>query len=116
MSYPTRAALALSILFLGISPPAKALTVEEATTGAVAAVLVAEKCYPARVAEASQYATADLRRMLSSLPPAEQEAAMDAASDKLKAMRISGSNYDCAGVVHFKAMARNWGFGHLILD
>ena len=93
-----------------------AITVEEATTGAVAVVLVSEKCYPARQGEAARYAIEDLKRMLGSLPSHEQAYALDAANDKLRAMRISGQTYQCADVGHLRVMAQTWGFGHLILD
>lgn len=105
----------LALLSVGVKH-ARALTTEEATSGAVAVVIVAEKCYPERAAEALQFANDELWRMLAPLPQHEKLYALDAASTKLKAMRVSGGSYACRDVAHLKNMAKQWGFGHLILE
>lgn len=111
---PARTTLLLSLAALCVT--AQAFTLEENTSGAAAVVIVANKCHPQHAIEAERLAMQDFKATLQGLSPAQQDEALDAARRKLAAFAISSKSYQCEDVEHFKAMARIWGFGHLLLD
>lgn len=108
----------LATVFVTIfaSTSVHAVTLEEATTGAAAVVIVAQKCYPQYVDEAVARVNEMLDGFFSALLPGERAVAQDSARRKLRAMQISGGTYSCQDVEHLRNMARQWGFAHLILD
>ena len=105
-----------SAILAAVAMPATAFTLEETTTGAAAAIVVAQKCYPQHLSSVERYASEDFMNAVRALPPYEQSVAKDAARMKLAALLQSGQAYRCQDVEHLRVMARTWGFGHLLLE
>lgn len=99
----------------GLSPAAWPLTDTEVSTGAAAVAVIAYKCLPERDARAYHaQAMADLREMLRHWPAYEREVVLDSAERKVRAMSISSRQAGCHELAHLRAMARQWGFSHLV--
>ncbi|MCC5612598.1 hypothetical protein LC612_39365 [Nostoc sp. CHAB 5834] len=92
------------------------MTAVEASTGAAAVAVVAWRCAPAQYEVIRDRAMLELASMLREFKASERDTVLDSANMKIQALSISSSSENCQQLVSLKTMAKQWGFGHLLVN
>ena len=98
----------------GASAHAAPSNEDEASMGAAAIIVLAQKCDSGRISYYQAEATKTLQYMLQRYSQEAKERIFDGLNMKIKALHMSSSADSCAGASRLHAMATQWGYDHLI--
>lgn len=86
--------------------------VDELSSGAAAAVVLAWRCAPDDYPGVYRQALTEMLERLRLYDAAERALALESAERKMKAFSISSAEQPCEGLDRLRAFARTWGFAH----
>lgn len=87
---------------------------DEASMGAAAVIVLAQKCDGNRVAYYQTEAKKTLQYILQRYSNEAQARVFDNLPMKIKALHISSSGDSCAGASRLNSMATHWGYEYLV--
>lgn len=86
--------------------------VDELSSGAAAAVVLAWRCAPDDYPGVYRQALTEMLERLRLYDATERALALESAERKMKAFSISSAEQPCEGLDKLRAFARTWGFAH----
>ena len=104
----------MATTLLGVSAYAAPSNEDEASMGAAAIIVLAQKCDSGRISYYQAEATKTLQYMLQRYSQDARTRIFDNLDMKIKALHMSSSADSCAGAFRLHAMATHWGYEHLV--
>lgn len=87
---------------------------DEASLGAAAIVVLAQKCNPGQVGHYQTQAQSHLSYMLQRFSETAKARIFEDLRIKIKALQVSSSMDSCAGAQRLQSMATHWGYAHIL--